>query len=75
MIYRALLVAPLRLGVATAAPAAKPRTIEVAVTKDGFMPAEVTARRGEALKLVVTRKVARTRRRRVDMIAGVLEVD
>ena len=61
MIYRALLVAPLLLvGVATAAPAAKPRTIEIAVTQDGFVPAEVTARRGEALKLVVTRKVERT---------------
>jgi plastocyanin domain-containing protein len=61
MIYRALLVGPLLLvGAAGAAPAAKPRTVAIAVTKEGFEPAEVTARRGEALKLVVTRKVERT---------------
>jgi plastocyanin domain-containing protein len=50
---------------ATAAPAAgkaekNVRTIEITVTKDGFTPAEVTAKAGETVKLVVTRKVERT---------------
>ncbi len=36
------------------------RTIEIAVTADGFTPAEVKAKAGETVKLVVTRKVERT---------------
>ena len=61
MNYRALLVAPLLLtSFAIAAPAANPRTIAVTVTRDGFVPAEVHARAGETVKLVVTRKVERT---------------
>lgn len=36
------------------------RTIELAVTSDGFVPAEVKAKAGETVKLVVTRKVQRT---------------
>ena len=69
MNVRALLVAPaVLLGLALAAPAhaddsAKTkhaRTVEVSVTSDGFVPAEVTAKRGETVKLVVTRKVERT---------------
>jgi plastocyanin domain-containing protein len=36
------------------------RTIELSVTQDGFTPAEVKAKAGETVKLVVTRKVERT---------------
>jgi plastocyanin domain-containing protein len=36
------------------------RTIEIAVTPDGFTPAEITAKAGETVKLVVTRKVEKT---------------
>lgn len=36
------------------------RTFEVAVTQDGFTPAEIRAKAGEKVKLVVTRKVDRT---------------
>ncbi|HZZ82903.1 MAG TPA: cupredoxin domain-containing protein [Anaeromyxobacteraceae bacterium] len=39
---------------------AKARTIELTVTKAGFEPAEVKVKKGEPLKLVVTRKVAKT---------------
>lgn len=37
-----------------------PRTVQLTVTKDGFVPAEVKVRKGEPLKLVITRKVQRT---------------
>jgi hypothetical protein len=52
-----------------AAAAAKPaahgkraqgRTVQVAVTSEGFVPAEIPAKKGEVLNLVVTRKVDRT---------------
>jgi plastocyanin domain-containing protein len=60
----ALLLAPaVLLGAsAAAAPAAAKRApaVEIAVTSDGFVPAEVTVRRGQPVKLVVTRKVERT---------------
>ncbi len=36
------------------------RTIEIAVTADGFTPSDVKAKVGETVKLVVTRKVERT---------------
>ncbi|BDG03204.1 cupredoxin domain-containing protein [Anaeromyxobacter oryzae] len=36
------------------------RTIEIAVTGEGFTPAEVKAKAGETVKLVVTRKTDRT---------------
>jgi plastocyanin domain-containing protein len=70
MNLRAFLIAPaILLGVAVAAPAQAAggtasaknvRTVEIAVTSDGFVPAEITAKPGETLKLVVTRKVDRT---------------
>ena len=45
----------------TAAPAAGGRrTVELSVTKDGFVPPEVKVHKGESLKLVVTRTVERT---------------
>jgi plastocyanin domain-containing protein len=39
---------------------AKGRTVEVTVTKDGFVPAQIPAKKGEVLNLVVTRKVEKT---------------
>jgi plastocyanin domain-containing protein len=52
------------LGAAAADPAAaatKPTTtVEIAVTRDGFVPAEVKVPPGRPVKLVVTRKVERT---------------
>jgi len=36
------------------------RTVEMAVTEDGFVPAKVKALKGEKLRLVVTRKTDRT---------------
>ena len=39
---------------------AKGRKVEVTVTKDGFVPAEIPAKKGEVLNLVVTRKVEKT---------------
>lgn len=39
---------------------AKGRRVDVSVTKDGFVPAAITAKKGEVLNLVVTRKVEQT---------------
>jgi plastocyanin domain-containing protein len=39
---------------------AKPRTIEVAVSSEGFVPAEIHVKRGEKVNLVVTRTTERT---------------
>lgn len=36
------------------------QTVQVAVTKDGFVPATVTVKHGQPIKLIVTRKVERT---------------
>lgn len=36
------------------------RVIEIVVNEDGFVPADVKAKAGETVKLVVTRKVERT---------------
>lgn len=36
------------------------RTVEIAVTEDGFVPARVKAKKGEKLRLVVTRKTNTT---------------
>jgi plastocyanin len=36
------------------------RTIELTVTKDGFTPAKAAVKKGEKVRLVVTRKVERT---------------
>jgi plastocyanin domain-containing protein len=43
---------------AVAAPAAG--AIEIAVTGDGFVPAKIAVKKGQKVKLVVTRKVERT---------------
>ena len=38
----------------------KERIVEIAVTSEGFVPATVKVKKGEAVKLVVTRKTERT---------------
>lgn len=38
----------------------KAQTVQIAVTSDGFVPAEVSVKYGQPVKLVVTRKVERT---------------
>jgi plastocyanin domain-containing protein len=40
--------------------AAAPQVVQIAVTREGFTPAAVTVKRGQPVKLVVTRKVERT---------------
>ncbi len=50
----------LALAVAAPADAKDPRVVNVEVTKDGFVPAEIPVKAGEPVKLVVTRKVERT---------------
>jgi plastocyanin domain-containing protein len=60
---RHLLVPALLLGLAWTAPATaapKEQTVQMEVTKDGFVPSEVTVKKGQPVKLVVTRKVERT---------------
>lgn len=47
-------------GLIGAAPAGQPRTVVLSVTTEGFVPAEVKVRKGEPLKLVITRTVERT---------------
>lgn len=48
------------LGFALSAGAAEPRTIELTVTEKGFEPTPVKVKKGEPLKLVITRKTTRT---------------
>jgi plastocyanin domain-containing protein len=36
------------------------RTVEMQVTEDGFVPSKIKAKKGEKLRLVVTRKTDRT---------------
>jgi plastocyanin domain-containing protein len=45
------------------------RTVELAVTEDGFVPSKVKAKKGEKLRLVVTRKTDRTCAKEI-VIAG-----
>jgi plastocyanin len=44
----------------TTAPAKGARVVDIAVTSEGFVPAQVTVKRGQPVTLVVTRKVERT---------------
>lgn len=55
--------APSGGGHAAAAPVAKKgaaRTIEMTVTSEGFVPAEVKVKKGEKLRLAITRKTEKT---------------
>jgi plastocyanin domain-containing protein len=64
---RSLVAALALLSLALPAVAAEPwpqkkagKTVQVAVTDDGFVPQRIEARKGEPLTLVVTRKTERT---------------
>ncbi len=52
--------APLLAAAGTTPAAREPQVVNITVTRDGFVPAEVTVKRGRPVKLVVTRKVERT---------------
>lgn len=56
----AMLLAPVADAAPKKAAAKEPRTIELTVTKKGFEPSPVKVKKGEPLKLVVTRNVERT---------------
>lgn len=45
---------------AAALPARGPRTIAIAATTEGFVPARIVARRGERIRLAITRTTERT---------------
>jgi plastocyanin domain-containing protein len=51
---------PLLALLASPAPARADRVIQMTVTEDGFVPAEIPVKRGEPVKLVITRKTKRT---------------
>lgn len=44
----------------TKAAAKAPRTVEIAVTENGFEPTPIAVKKGEPLKLVITRKTDQT---------------
>jgi plastocyanin domain-containing protein len=48
------------LGSAIAVHADEPKKIEIAVTENGFEPTPITVKKGEPLKLVITRKTDKT---------------
>lgn len=47
------------LGLALSASVGEPRTIELTVTEKGFEPTPVKVKKGEPLKLVITRKTTK----------------
>ena len=55
-----LLAAATLFGPATAVLAGDPRTIEISVTENGFEPTPISVKKGEPLKLVITRKTDKT---------------
>jgi len=57
---KSLLLLPLLAALAAPAVARADRVIQMTVTEDGFVPAEITVKKGEPLKLVITRKTKRT---------------
>jgi plastocyanin domain-containing protein len=57
---RSLLAAATLLGAGTTAVASTPRTVEISVTENGFEPTPISVKKGEPLKLVITRKTDKT---------------
>jgi len=57
---KSLFLLPLLAALAAPAVARPDRVIQMTVTEDGFVPAEITVKKGEPLKLVITRKTKRT---------------
>ncbi len=61
--HHAAAAVPASTLIASAAPAAAAKNaqvVNIAVTKEGFVPDHVTVKKGKPVKLVVTRKVERT---------------
>lgn len=57
---RHLLLAAALLALPFAAPAVPPQRIELKVTGEGFVPAEVKVKKGQPVEMVVTRTTDRT---------------
>jgi plastocyanin domain-containing protein len=55
-----LLVLPLLAALLVPAAARAEQVVKLTVTEDGFVPAEVKVKKGEPVKLVITRKTNRT---------------
>jgi plastocyanin domain-containing protein len=55
-----LLACAVALAAGSPARASDPRTVEIAVTEDGFVPSPIKVKKGEPLTLVVTRKTDAT---------------
>ncbi len=58
--HHAVATVPSTTLVASAATAKNAQVVNIAVTKDGFVPDQITVKKGQPVKLVVTRKVERT---------------
>ncbi len=56
----ALFLGPVRPALARDAKAKEPQTVHLTVTQEGFEPSTVSVKAGQPVKLIVTRKVART---------------
>jgi plastocyanin domain-containing protein len=57
---KSLLTLPLLAALAAPAVVRADRVVQMTVTEDGFVPAEIAVKKGEPLKLVITRKTKRT---------------
>jgi plastocyanin domain-containing protein len=57
---RTLLTAATLFGAAGTAAAGSPRTVQISVTEQGFEPTPISVKKGEPLKLVITRKTDKT---------------
>jgi plastocyanin domain-containing protein len=55
-----LLALPVLAALAAPLAARAEQVVQMTVTEDGFVPAQIAAKKGEPLKLVVTRKTNRT---------------
>jgi plastocyanin domain-containing protein len=61
LLAAATIVGASSMGLAVAKkPVAKPREIQVTVTSNGFEPADIKTKKGEPLRLVITRKTEKT---------------
>ncbi len=58
--HHAAVAVPSTTLIASAATGKHAQVVNIAVTKEGFVPAQVTVKKGQPVKLVVTRKAERT---------------
>ena len=63
------------VGLAQAAEPKKERRIEISVTDDGFEPTPIKVKKGEALKLVVTRKTDATCAKQIVLDEGKINAE